>query len=74
MFLHLFVTYKIYLYLFIRSSRASEVAQVLECLPSKYEALNSNSSTEKKQKEVADKDLKVAIITMLNICIIHFIR
>jgi hypothetical protein len=31
--------------------RAGRVAQVVEHLPSKYEALSSNSSTEKKKKE-----------------------
>jgi hypothetical protein len=34
-------------------SQAGEVDQVVECLPSKYKAQSSNSSTEKKEKVVS---------------------
>jgi hypothetical protein len=39
------------LYLINKAKKAGRVAQMVECLPSKHEALSSNSTTEKKKKE-----------------------
>jgi hypothetical protein len=37
------------------NSRAGKVAQVVECLPSKYEALSSNPVLERKKKKTTEK-------------------
>jgi hypothetical protein len=45
-----------YLEKYLTHKRAGGVAQVIECLPSKCEALSSNPSTEKKKKKGRERE------------------
>jgi hypothetical protein len=44
-----------------KAKRASGIVQGVECLPSKYKVLSSNSSTAKKKKEISFPGLKKLI-------------
>jgi hypothetical protein len=56
-----------------QSIRAGDMAQVVECLPKKHEALSSNSIVEKKENQICTISILAAILYIsLRISIIKF--